>query len=447
MKKVNFLNLIEKGAVLITGLMFLLFLTIIGATALITTTNDVTISANYKSIKEAFYDAEAGLHFAASAIENGIKSWTFTMPTSGSPVDLDTEIGPAPAGYSFALGQLTREGYNTYRFRTTGTGSRGATAQIEARIRRGVGITMGAFGDKLLDLDSFTGYYSYDSNVTSTPDSLTSTGQGDVGSNGTIDPGAATNNVTVDGDVIFGNNGTVDAAYNDPAKPVQTVTGTDGEYIGHIDPDPLGMLVGNPTHLTSEVTYYSDPANNINDEEGILTSISGSTTLNQPGNYYFEKITGDLTIDASAGDINIYVRGSDKCIDLGDGDDLIIDYGDPATANKVQIFVSDNGLAYNKTLVQVANNSTINNKGKPTQFALLSDTDAHIELKNSSEFKGLLYAPKAYLDIKNGGNFYGAAWGSTFDSNNNAALYYDTNMAEAFVGKEIQLTSWMQIHN
>ena len=51
----------ENGAVLVIALMFMAILGLLGTTAVVMTTTDMQIGANYKTNAQAFYIAEAGL--------------------------------------------------------------------------------------------------------------------------------------------------------------------------------------------------------------------------------------------------------------------------------------------------------------------------------------------------------------------------------------------------
>src|ERR1700740_1614833 len=50
----------ERGVVLVVGLILLVALTLLGATAAIITTTDMKVGVNYRRSTEAFYLAEAG---------------------------------------------------------------------------------------------------------------------------------------------------------------------------------------------------------------------------------------------------------------------------------------------------------------------------------------------------------------------------------------------------
>jgi Tfp pilus assembly protein PilX len=66
-----FCNKNEKGAVLVTGLLLLLVLTILGMAAMATTVMELKIARNDRSAKQVFYVAEAGTEDARSRLQNG----------------------------------------------------------------------------------------------------------------------------------------------------------------------------------------------------------------------------------------------------------------------------------------------------------------------------------------------------------------------------------------
>ena len=59
----------EKGMVLVVGLMLIVVLSLLGTTAVLTSTTDMKISANYKTSKQAFYAAEAGIEEARARLK------------------------------------------------------------------------------------------------------------------------------------------------------------------------------------------------------------------------------------------------------------------------------------------------------------------------------------------------------------------------------------------
>ena len=87
----------EKGVALVTGLLLVAVLMLLGATAVMTSTTDMKINANYKTGNQAFYVAEAGTEEArARRREN------FT-PTTGATGRID-DSSPTSNTWSVSIG-------------------------------------------------------------------------------------------------------------------------------------------------------------------------------------------------------------------------------------------------------------------------------------------------------------------------------------------------------
>jgi hypothetical protein len=433
----------EKGAVLAIGLMFIALLTIAGTTGYIISSNDVNISANYKHSEQAFNDADAGVQYGIIKLENELKAGGYLPSAVGDTMAIPG--GSAPSGYSFALSQLTKDGDNSYSFTSIGNAARGSTTEIKAKIKRGSAIGLGAFGDTLLDSKSFAQYYSYDSRVLSNPSPGDSTGEADVGSNGTV---SFNNNTTVDGDVVLGNNGTNDATYSYTGTP--NVTGEEGVHVGRVDPDPLNV---NGQSFADQFTYYSNIANTKNGNNGGLPAdltVSGSTVTLTSGNYYFTNILvkkqgsnpGIMIIDASGGPVNIYLEGAFET--MADCQFNIINN---SAANDVTLNITEppGGIASNQRIVDLKHASGVNENGPPTGFTLKTDSDAILEFKNSSDVNGLIYAPNGNVQMKNSNNVHGAVWADVLEGKNSSILYYDTALRDKYKSNDILMTSWEQV--
>ena len=61
----------EKGMVLIIALIFMCILAMLGTTAVMTTTTDIKIGANYRESEQAFYAAQAGVEEATARLRAG----------------------------------------------------------------------------------------------------------------------------------------------------------------------------------------------------------------------------------------------------------------------------------------------------------------------------------------------------------------------------------------
>jgi Tfp pilus assembly protein PilX len=73
----------ERGAALITGLLFVLVLTILSIAAMMSTATELKIVANDRSSKQVFYAAEAGLEDARSRLQTGASA----SPITDSPAN------------------------------------------------------------------------------------------------------------------------------------------------------------------------------------------------------------------------------------------------------------------------------------------------------------------------------------------------------------------------
>lgn len=429
----------QNGAVFVTGMMFLVFLTVLGGTAYLISSNDVKISANYQVSEEAFNNADAGIHYGIAYLERDLESGG-TFPA--------TFPGTAPPGFSFSLSSVTTEGTNKYSFTSTGSASRGATAKIKATIKRGAAIGFGAFGDEILDSKSFAQYYSYDSRVLSNPGPSDSTGEADVGSNGTV---AFKNNTYVDGDVALGNDGTNDAVYTYSGTPV--VTGEEGVYVGRVDPDPLNV---DSASFRSEF----DTAAVSNDNADITPSLGGGVTIINPSStvtipsksggstYYLEEInlynSDILNIDAANGPVTIYIRGT---LETKNGSQINILNSSSGNDVTIKITEPTGGITSSQRIVDLHNSSGLNENGPPTGFTIMTDSDAIMDFKNSSDVNGLIYAPNAEVLMHNSNNVHGAVWANDIDGKNSSILYYDTALRDKYLSKDVQLTAWEEIRD
>ncbi len=408
----NLIYINEKGFVLPLGLMFLAIITILGTTAVILTTTDLKIGSNYKQSVQAFYDADAGIQYAIGSIENGLDGGTFPLPaTIGNSVSF-TSYYATPTGFSFVISNISMTDSNTYAFNSTGSGQENSQAVIQALFKRKSAINYAAFGDQKTDTKNSGITLSYNS---SDP-GASSTHEADVASNNWL---VTHNGAVIDGKGVFG----------EQSDGSPTVDGIHGGTVfngtpsvineGRIDPDPLGINSGG----VYDPSIYS--ANNDNDLSPdvvgttmIDTKNSDTVTLyGKPGgaNYYFTSIILKnnvvLTIDSSAGPVNIFLEGG-------------LDTHNSATINVID---------------------SLGNPGKPTDFAIFSNSTDRIDFKHNSEFRGLVYAPFANVDMKNSSAVYGAIWANTIDIKNSGTLYYDTALKDKYPTNDLSLLSWREV--
>ena len=87
--------------------------------------------------------------------------------------------------------------------------------------------------------------------------------------------------------------------------------------------------------------------------------------------------------------------------------------------------------------------------GCVADFAIFSNASDSLIFKNSSNFKELVYAPYAGVEMKNSADLYGAIWGNTVDIKNSGELYYDTSMKSEYetLSNGLVLLTWQDVRN
>ncbi|MDY6989207.1 MAG: pilus assembly PilX N-terminal domain-containing protein [Thermodesulfobacteriota bacterium] len=91
----------EKGMVLIIALLFTCMLAMLGTTAVMTTTTDIKIGANYRDSEQAFYAAQAGVEEATARLRAG----------AAGAID---DQQPAEVGWRAYIGDLAKAGDRGY---------------------------------------------------------------------------------------------------------------------------------------------------------------------------------------------------------------------------------------------------------------------------------------------------------------------------------------------
>ena len=131
----------DKGVALVVALMMLLILTLIGISAITTTTYETSISGNERVGTDAFYASEAGIQVGLNQIPNTnpvsrTKLGEDSYYWSGSPQDKDS---PRAVGF---MGLYAMSGYGEnwefkrYQVSATGESFR-ATKEIEVQVAYG----------------------------------------------------------------------------------------------------------------------------------------------------------------------------------------------------------------------------------------------------------------------------------------------------------------------
>ncbi len=93
----------EKGLVLVVSLMMVAVIILLGTTAVLTTSTDMKISANYRTGNQAFYVAEAGIEEARGRLKG----------SAASPITDAQPTQTAWAAYIGAEVKAKGKGYNS----------------------------------------------------------------------------------------------------------------------------------------------------------------------------------------------------------------------------------------------------------------------------------------------------------------------------------------------
>lgn len=398
----------STGVVLFAVIGCITLLGLLAGALAVYATSDIRAAAQFKRTIEALYQADAGVQHVRAMVRADLAAGTFALDTPSQAVQYT-----APAGFTFdPVTELARTAVtNTYRFRVTGR-SGGAADTIEVTFRRASFFDMGLFGDLGMDLKAFSNIYTYDSTETQNPTADDSLGGGWLGSNGSF---GTKQDTFIDGSFTLGESAVgADATWNEIPVGSCQISGEAAIVGERIDPDPLGVING---ELADTFAYYSVPGqnDNLSAKPPILpphfdVSVNnGGEMILTSGNYYISDVDikngGTLTVNASAGPVNIYLAGG---------------------------FEAKEG-------------STINMTGNPTDLRIYSNSDEPIILKNSGSFKGLIYAPLASIAILNSGDFYGVLWGQNVEIKNSGDVYIDMALMRAYLSNDTLLLSWKEI--
>ena len=380
----------QHGVVMLVSLLVMALLTLVGMSALSTSDVELAIAANTKANKMAYYNGEAGLEYTRGVLQNSLNLNTYTAP-DGTSQNLNTVVEgnsatylnptySAPTGFNFTSSVVIHGTYpgNIFDITSVGTGPDNATVTIAASFARSLqdANDYGLYGDELVDLRANTKVYSYDSCAGESPPTGIGDGNGNIGSNASV---VVHDGTIVDGNVVLGV-GDDGSQATLSAGGDYTITGEAGLLLSEAeDSDPRGML--------SSGIFAEKAVINNNGTLPTDLTVSGTVTLTA-GDYYFTSIIfsgpgATLNISTTPGEeVNIYLSG-------------------PLTTT---------------------NSAALNTTGTPTQFAIYSNSTDAITLRHTTNFSGLIYAPLATVEFKQGGVLNGIV------SGNSLILHEDTTV-------------------
>lgn len=427
----------QQGLTLVLTLMFLAVLAITGATAVLMTSTDLLLGGNYKSSQAAFYQAEAGVHYALARLPVLIDNGTLVLDGSQTTEDY-TFVAPSsftfhiPANATFTRVADTRK----YVFQVTGRPRLNSPLQstLEVVMQRQSALPYGVFGNASVDL----------------PTAGTVTTR--IGSNGVVSVDSPDALITVDGDIALGASDRGDAAvftFRATSATLDETTVTASVGAGHeialrrvarINPDPLDAAA-----LVEEAELRLVESNNNGSVAEISLNTLSQSAMLSSGDYYLDEMAlgsgATLTLDATSGDVNIYT----KSLQLTDDAQLIIE----ATGSGTVTFYLDGAGSFG--LPDASSQPTLTMNGPASHFRIFSRSHEPLSFYHHGDLKGVIYAPFAPVTLSNSSaSASGLFWGKTMTLLGDAAPFtFDADPAvhEQFLATDVALVSWKEIRN
>lgn len=427
----------QQGLTLVLTLMFLAVLTITGATAVLMTSTDLLLGGNYKSSQAAFYQAEAGVHYALAKLPILIGDGTLLLDGSRTTEEY-TFMAPSsftfhvPANTTFTRVADTRK----YVFQVTGRPRLNSPLQatLEVVVQRQSALPYGIFGDARVDLPT------------------TGSVAARIGSNGVVSVDSREALIAVDGDIALGASDTGDAAVftfratsetlDDAAVAAPVAAGHEItlQRVTRINPDPLDAAA-----FVEEASLHLLASNNNASVAGISSyTLSQSATLSS-GDYYLDEIAlgsgVTLTLDATSGDVNIYT----KSLQLTDDAQLIIQ----TTGSGNVTFYLDGAGSFGTP--DAPSQPTLTMSGPASHFRIFSRSSEPLIFYHHGDLKGVIYAPFAPVIMHNSSaSASGLFWGKTMTLPRDAAPFAfaaDPAAHDQFLATDVALVSWKEIRN
>jgi hypothetical protein len=394
----------RKGAILALLVMVVLLLSM-ASLALIRVGTEARLRTVKSDLQTAArFAADAGIERALYLMNEQLTAGTWTLddvPTyttqslAGGDADYTvTFTGDLASGY-----QVTSVGHSNNQTKTVR-----ATIALTSPVAKDFAI-LSKNGIDLKNGSTVDGFNSGDPGDTDVPVKIgtLSTNNGAIG----ID-----NNVTIDGDIYVIPDG-------DPDTVIDAHNGAD--------------LNGNIFFLPS---YYALPPVSPPDYVASQGPISGKNiTLNSSDSGKYSEISisnnGTLSIN---GDLTLYITGD---IELN---------------NNAEIEVKNNSSLklYLDGDIEARNSSGFNNKTEIPASLLIygTGTDQEINLKNSADLYGVIYAPNAEMSVHNSVDAYGSFIVDDIELKNSGNIYYDKALRQVSVDDELvrfSITHWEEI--
>ena len=442
----------QDGYILLISLLVLVLLTLTAVYAAYQSSTEIRVASNNKLSKQAFYQAQAGLEEARARLPATGQSapfnagWSKSFTSSNgfhysvevrhkTEADLGRDLnGNGSHGDIVFWGDANGDGtaeQNTSTLRpievATSTGTAGtARAVLAAEFTRDfIPVEYAAFGDQHVHVNNAGAI------LRGNPSAGKSTAApylAGIASNEAVE---LESTAQVYGDVTVGRD--LSGAQGRLIDNGASVHGAAPNYSSRLEPDPLGLFTGG-SQLAGDFAASSSAndngkavttkVENVDGQDIVVTTmgldanqidLAPSETLTLPaGNYHVSSIRlnagSTLTVDASAGPVNIYLTGELKA-DAGSSIKLL---PGGVTADKLVLY---------------------------------SNSAERIEIASSSDFSGAIYAPHADIFLFHQGDFYGMVWGNNVKIQNVGDFVYDPRLKCSFIDHRYSLFSWRERRN
>jgi Tfp pilus assembly protein PilX len=489
----------ERGVAMIVALLTLLILTVLGASIIFMTQNEIWTSANYKLTTQSRYAAEAGLQSTVDWMINTYPVPTnyglFDMaqtPTHGTGLDSSKEVvlsamsGEATVWPAYYPTSSVQDSFNTalnaqpvsgmgvtatssvkarlhsmktviaignvvtpiqvweVRARGDVVGARNARVEIKAKVENVADPTFSyaAFGIDptcgSVTVGGNGGTDSYDSRFGTYATTQTTSG-GNLGTNGNVYVG-----------------GTSTTVYGDVETPKSGTGACTGGSVDALETSGGATVTDGVTQLPAPVQFPIPPAPSPAPPT-TTQSINGSVNLCGTGGSAIAGCTLPIPLVAntvvfapgSYGNVSVngntlrlvagtYVMNS---LSLSGGAILQIDSG------PVVLQLAGNGLtgASPSVLSFGGTSQLINSTSAAENFQVMYGGPYDIKLTGGTSAYGVIYAPASNVTYVGGSDWYGSAIGKTVNDNGGVDLHYDRSLADKFwiVGKyRVASLSW-----
>lgn len=479
--RLNKLTSSEQGVALVVALLMLVLLTALGIAATNTSIVEGWLSLNYRTTNEAFYAAEAGIQDAISRLINGtvsdsgsenVTDWNVNNSYSSTNFNNTFTITHRLVGNPSAVATDPDTGEPYYLITSTGTsGSAQKTLKAVVSLTYSSSFEKAIVGCDGIESDSNAETDSYSSAGNTTDGLKGSIGttnndadinldsnaeiKGDVyavgnlelNSNAKIYKSAYSNkNISMDsnskigyadrdepytyeakasGNISLGNNAkiygdkvpnastspvsespcdplNIDNIFSTTAVPIKT-TNNNNDTVGGLDPD-----------------YYNDG----NKTYKIGSGSENPDTIGLAGEskeYYLTKFSMNSHAEVIIqGDVTIYIDGE---FSMDSNTKVILPVGATLT-----IYVTEEFSLNSNAQMNNLNESA----GIPANLMVYSNGDEEIEIKSNALFRGVVYAPKAEIELDSK-NVYGAMRGKSVRSK--TKFHYDEELKNIAGGK------------